>query len=365
MKIAKVKRKAERRILKGSIQFISLCQAGANEISTIYKSGDAEQEVHLSQLTKAMTEEGEIVAVVYAPERTDDQGDIASAAVIKDFAHDFMQKGGQIDIRHNEQALSKEAVFVAETTIVQAGDPRFAGMKDYENNPVDVTGGWGVILKVNSEELRTAYRTGEWAGVSMGGSMMYRKVAERNTNVKINTETEMDEKEIIKLATDAAISAVTAINKAAEEKAAEEAKIAKEKAAAVAAATPKGLGMAAPVCSDASAEGLFQHRKCLKIHELQKTVNPESESEIFEFEVSARKIAAAVTQEDLAVVCKKEAGRTYESFFLTNQVPGAPILKESAPAGTEMADAILADINKEQNIANGQFAYQMPVPLQV
>jgi len=361
MDIKKVKRKAERRILKGMIQFISLVPAGANEISTIYKSGDKEEEVHLSQLTKAMTEEGEIISVVYAPERVDDQGDIASAAVIKDFAHDFMQKGGQIDIRHNEQALSKESIFVAESTIVQKGDPRFADMKDYDGNAVDVTGGWGVILKVNSEELRAAYRSGEWAGTSMGGSMYYKKVAEGNTNVNSNTENEMDEKEVIKIATDAAVAAVIAINKEAETKAAEEAKIAKEKADALAAATPKGLGMAAPVCADPSAEGLFQHRKCLKIHELQKTVNPESESEVFEFEVAARKIASATTQEELATVCKKEAGRTYESFFLTNQVPGAPILKESASVGNEMADAILADIAKEQAAANGPQVQYIPV----
>ncbi len=355
MKIAKVKRKAKRRILKGMIDFISLVPAGSTELSTIYKSEDGGPEICIAELSKDMTEDGEIISVVYAPERVDDQGDVASAEVIKDFAHDFMQKGGQIDIKHNEIALSKDDIFVAESMIVQKGDPRFADVKDYDGNVVDVTGGWGVVIKVISEDLRALYRSGAWKGTSMGGSMFYKKVAaskKTNKNVNINTENKMDEKEIAKIATAAAIVAVTAINKEAEEKAAEVAKIAKEKKEKEDAEAPKGLGMAAPVLKSHAIEDLFMHRKCLKIHELQKEVNPLNESEVFEFEEAARKIAMAKDQVELATVCQKEAGRSYESYFTTNQTLGVLIQKTTETAGNEMAEAILADIQKEQEAKN-------------
>ena len=158
---------AKRRIKKARVKFLSLCPRGANKLPVIYKDDGAFQ---VRLLTKGeMTEQGEVLAVVYAPEFRDSQGDIASAEVIKDMLYAAAKDGWSIDMRHNEKALDKDAVYAAEQFLVQKGDPRFDGFKDYDGNPVDVTGAWAVVLKVEDENLRALYREGKWAGVSLGG----------------------------------------------------------------------------------------------------------------------------------------------------------------------------------------------------
>jgi len=161
---------ARRRITKAVIDFISLVPRGANLMPVIYKADD--NTVELSTLFKAsnsFSDDGEVTAIVYAPEKTDSQGDIASASVIKEAAHDFMRRGGGIDIRHDGVKLSRDKAYVAESFIVQKDDPRFADIKDYNGQPVDVTGAWASVLKVEDPELRRLYREGKWNGVSMGG----------------------------------------------------------------------------------------------------------------------------------------------------------------------------------------------------
>ena len=179
------KNNRKRQILKAKIGFISLCPAGANTIRTMYKSDDGDKNIDLQVLSKDMSEQGELVCCVYAPDMEDSQGDQASAEVIKDFAYDFAKNGGNIDIRHNEKALNSDDIFIAETMIIQKGDSRFEDMEDYDGEPVDVTGGWGVILKVEKEELKELYRSGEWGGVSMGGMMLARDTSDESNIEKI------------------------------------------------------------------------------------------------------------------------------------------------------------------------------------
>lgn len=157
-----------RRIKQGIIKFISLVPRGANRLPVIYKSDD--NTVLFDPIVKADMEKGELFAVVYAPEVRDSQGDVASASVIKDMAYRFQKDGLGIDIRHNDTPVAKTDAFVAESFIIQKNDPRFNDMKDYDGNPVDVTGGWGVVIKIENEDLKKAYREGKWNGVSMGGS---------------------------------------------------------------------------------------------------------------------------------------------------------------------------------------------------
>lgn len=159
-----------RRIKKGKIKFLSLCPQGANKLPTLFKA-DGHFEVNL--LSKGMDEQGELLAVVYAPEFRDSQGDIASAQVIKDMLYDASKRGLEIDLQHDGKAISKDKAFVAESFLIQKGDPRFQGMRDYSGQEVDVAGAWGVVIKVEDEELRAKYRSGEWAGVSMGGQGVF------------------------------------------------------------------------------------------------------------------------------------------------------------------------------------------------
>lgn len=157
-----------RRIKRAKIKFLSLVPKGANRLPTIFKSDDGAFEVSL--LAKDLSEKGELHAVVYAPEFRDSQGDIASAAVVKDMLYTAAREGLEIDIRHDGKAISKEQAYVAESFLVQKGDPRFQGLTDYDGNPVDPTGSWGVVVKIEDPELRKLYREGKWRGVSMGGS---------------------------------------------------------------------------------------------------------------------------------------------------------------------------------------------------
>ncbi len=156
-----------RRMTKARVKFISLVPKGANRLPVVYKADGAFQ---MQMLCKDMTDKGELTAVVYAPEFRDSQGDIASADVIKDMAYAAAKEGVEIDVRHDGKPVGKDKAFIAESFIVQKGDSRFTDMADYDGNPVDVTGAWGVVLKIEDEELKTAYRANKWNGVSLGGS---------------------------------------------------------------------------------------------------------------------------------------------------------------------------------------------------
>ena len=149
----------------------------------IYKADDQSVtfDTQIIELNK-FEERGELCAVVYVPEQRDSQGDIASAEVIKEMAYDAMKNGLEIDTRHDETGLSKDDVHIAESFIIQKGDPRFVDQKTYDGRSVDVTGGWGVVLKIECPELRKTYRT-SWKGISMGGSalMETEKEAKKST----------------------------------------------------------------------------------------------------------------------------------------------------------------------------------------
>lgn len=157
----------KRRLVEVNVAFLSLVPVGANNLQAIYKEDTGAFEV--MALAK-LGENGELLAVVYAPEFRDSQGDIASADVCKQMAYSFAKNGAQIDVRHDGKPVGRERAFVAENFIVQKGDPRFAGMKDRKGTPVDPTGGWAVLLKLEDPELRKPYSAKEWGGVSLGGT---------------------------------------------------------------------------------------------------------------------------------------------------------------------------------------------------
>lgn len=164
-------KKAKRRIKSAKITHISLCGKGKNNMAVMLKSDGA---FGLSMLTKAVGDE--LHAVVWVPEENgavDLEGDAAPAEVVKQFAHDFvanmLKEGGGIDIDHNLEVLSVDQVRLAETFIVQKGDPRFQDWKDNDGNVVDVTGAWAVILKILDPILKSLAARGELGGVSMFG----------------------------------------------------------------------------------------------------------------------------------------------------------------------------------------------------
>lgn len=161
----------KRRFKKANINFLSLCPRGVNRLPVIYKAEGALLDLDtLIKASEKFDDDGELTAVVYAPELRDSEGDIASAAVIKDAMYEAARNGVNVDIRHNEKALPKTQAFIAESFIVQKNDARFNSMKDYSGQAVDVSGAWAVVIKIEDAALRKQYRSGEWNGISMGGT---------------------------------------------------------------------------------------------------------------------------------------------------------------------------------------------------
>jgi hypothetical protein len=174
----------------------------------MYKSED--DLVYFDPIVKADMEQGELLAVVYAPNSVDSQDEYADAETIRDMAHNFSKSGLGIDIKHNNTALPKEQAHVAESFIIQKGDPRFAEMKDYSGNPVDVTGGWGVVIKIDDPDLRKQYREGKWLGVSMGG-LAIREAVKSGQEGDLDMTAEELKKALAESATATATATATAV----------------------------------------------------------------------------------------------------------------------------------------------------------
>lgn len=360
-------KKVKRRILKAKISHISLCPRGANQIQTIYKAEDGDHNISLSTLVKGMSEQGELLAVVYAPDMIDSDGDTASAEVIKEAAYDFGANGKGIDVRHNEEVLPVEKAYVAESFIIQKDDPRFVDTKDYDGNVVDVTGGWGVVFKIEDEGLRKEYREGKWGGISMGGLMLARneedtpinklcrKISEilgnkKETKSKTKkSENDMTPEEIKKMVEE---TVVTVMKKSADDAAT----AATEAAKKAAEETKLGLGYAAPVCKDApSPEDLVKHRKNLEIFELSKKVDASDARAVFEFGEKSKEIAKA---KDVSSVLNKQQDSVYETFYTTNQVTDVNKAQTSVtnPDASDCANDIMADLEKEEAATKTQAA---------
>jgi len=151
------------------VSFISLCKKGKNGFQTLYKEEDGTVELPMLMKADGIDEKGELTVCVYAPEKPDSESHWASAEEIKKALYKASKEGVNIDIQHDGHPLGRDKIYSAERFVIQKGDPRFSSMKDYKGNPVDVTGGWGEIFKVESEELRKECKSGKWNGVSLFG----------------------------------------------------------------------------------------------------------------------------------------------------------------------------------------------------
>jgi len=155
-----------RRIKSAVITTIALCRRGKNGMKTLLK---ADGTIQFETLVKAGAE-NELLAVIYAPNRPDDDGDFAEAPVIKSMAHEYLRDHRNLDMEHDGKKIPDTAAYVAESFIVAKGDSRFADWKDYDGKPVgDLTGAWANVIKLEDPALQKAYREGELDGVSMFG----------------------------------------------------------------------------------------------------------------------------------------------------------------------------------------------------
>ncbi|CUU80081.1 XkdF-like putative serine protease domain-containing protein [Campylobacter hyointestinalis] len=142
------------------VSCISLVKSGANKKSIIYKSGEVvapnlEREIKIVK----SSDEGMVYAVVYSPDEIDTQGEFADANTIKKAAYGFMKSGFTRNIDKEHDFKSVDA-YVAESWLVRKGDPLFPNEKE---------GSWAVGIKLESDELKAAVKSGEIAGISMAG----------------------------------------------------------------------------------------------------------------------------------------------------------------------------------------------------
>ena len=155
-------------ILKGKISFISLCRTGKNRVQAIYKAEDGGDALTVDSVAKAsenFDEEGLLYACVYPPNKVDDDGHWAAPETVRDMAHEALRTGVKLDIFHDEHPLSPDRAAIVESTIIQKGDARFG-------DPAELSGGWGVVIKLIDPDLRKRYREEGWGGVSMGGEAL-------------------------------------------------------------------------------------------------------------------------------------------------------------------------------------------------
>ncbi|MDR1912623.1 MAG: XkdF-like putative serine protease domain-containing protein [Helicobacteraceae bacterium] len=156
-----VVRKA-RELKEIDVRMISLVKVGANRKSLIYK-GETFNEDFLIPLTKTDDEKGIVYGIVYAPDETDTQGDRASAEEIEKAAHRFL-RGGNVYAVDVEHSFAPVDAYICESWIVKEGDPFFKEV-----------GAWAVGIKVESEEIRKAIKSGEINALSMYGAAQVAK----------------------------------------------------------------------------------------------------------------------------------------------------------------------------------------------
>ena len=154
-----------KRLKNPKIKWVSLCPAGKNRLPVLFKA-DGTFEV---EMLSKMDAEGLLTALVYVPDLLDSDGEFADAKTVKEMAYSFQKEGGQIDLRHDGKALGADRAWVAETFIVQKGDPRFEGFQTRSGEKVSPVGSWGMIIKVEDPNLQKLYRDGDWHGVSLAG----------------------------------------------------------------------------------------------------------------------------------------------------------------------------------------------------
>lgn len=157
------------RLKNARVHTISLVRKGANRFPVIMKDDGAFALAMLTKASPKFADDGELLAVVYAPETRDAQGHIASREVVKEMAYSYMRDGQQIDLFHDGRVLEKSRAFVAENFIVQKGDARFADFKDYDGRPVSTEGAWASVLKIEDPALRQQIMSGELNGASLAG----------------------------------------------------------------------------------------------------------------------------------------------------------------------------------------------------
>ena len=108
-----------------------------------------------------------VTGIVYAPNETDSQGDYAEADEIEKAAHEFLADWRVVKTMHKDDV--SRGVQIVESFIAPV---------DYtlDNGEKVRKGAWVVTLHVDDDGIWDAVKSGEYAGLSMGGRAVREKV---------------------------------------------------------------------------------------------------------------------------------------------------------------------------------------------
>ena len=145
------------------------------ELRTTYTTAKSDMEtVELeARLIKTSEDDEDRFALymVYAPNKLDSQNEWANEREIEKACWDFgakcyKDKGGHVDVNHDERAYKYKGVSVVENTFLRKGMGKAYGVPD---------GTWLVGLRFDDEKLWDKVKRGELSAVSIGGRAVRRK----------------------------------------------------------------------------------------------------------------------------------------------------------------------------------------------
>lgn len=154
----------KRRLSNIDVLYISLVDKGANMKKIVFKSDNLPEDPPISKIVEILKTDVDkkmVYGIVYSPEETDSQGDIASAEEIEKAAYGFMKyrRSGKIDKMHN---MEPEQGFTAETWITRESDALF------KNDAPE--GSWAVGIKIENAETWDEIKDKKLTSLSLMGS---------------------------------------------------------------------------------------------------------------------------------------------------------------------------------------------------
>lgn len=154
----------KRRLSNIDVLWLSLVDKGANMKKVVFKSDNLPEDPPISKIVEILKTDIDkkmVYGIVYSPEETDSQGDIAAESEIEKAAHGFMKyrRSGKIDKNHN---MEPEQGFTAESWITRENDALFK-----DDAP---EGSWAVGIKIENDETWGEVKKGEITGLSLMGN---------------------------------------------------------------------------------------------------------------------------------------------------------------------------------------------------
>jgi hypothetical protein len=119
---------------------------------------------------------GLLTVLIFDPKDGYTDDCMVAPGLLRNMAYEYMRGGANIDTRHNGHAISKKRAAVVESYFIHEDDPRYRDLTDYEGHPVDATGAWAVVIRIQDKDLLALYRDpNSWNGVSIFGEAVYTK----------------------------------------------------------------------------------------------------------------------------------------------------------------------------------------------